>query len=296
MNLYFEQGRITADEVHTVLKKISAKIRKNGFSTWRFTPRKKTSLRVTAQVDRGFFLLDAPIDNGRNCHSNTSHSVWKLLQLNSITPGGIKFAIYGGSRSIRLRSEIPLVEDKEILSHRILDACAGFEKALELCSRRADPGKRAAADREPAGVDLPGLCVEAGWVSSSRSGLEIVRLDVPDAFYEATLGDEDGRGLVASTPLATGSGWPGECRVALGVLLLSVSGHMRMVRASAESTAQSRTAVQFEAVLRASPSGSELDYGLSALSVACRMFGKEVRALLDRNVANSYLETRGWSA
>jgi len=296
MNRYFAQGRITTEEVQTVLKKVSAKIRKNGCSAWRFTPRDNGGLRVTAQVDRSFLLLDAPIDNGQNCQSNTLPTLWKLLRLNSITPGEVKFAIDGSLRSIRLRSEIPLVEDKEILSNRVLDTCAGFKKALELYSRGADHGKRSVAYREPTGVDLPSLCVEAGWVSSSRSGLEIVRLDVPDDFYEATLGEDEEWGLVASTPLATGSGWPVECRVALGVLLLSVSGHMRMVRASVKSTDQSGSALHFEAVMGASPSGRELDYGLSALSVACRMFGKEVRALLDKNVARSYLETRGWSA
>lgn len=240
-------------------------------------------------------LLNAPIDDGRGCHSNTLPALWKLLQLNSITPGAIKFAIDGRSRSICLRSEMPLVGDKGILSNRIIDTCAGFEKALWLYSRGADPGQRSVAHREPAPVDLPGLCVEAGWVSSDRSGSTIVRLDVPDDFYEATLVVEKSRGIVASTQLLTGSGWPGECRLALGVLLLSVSGHMRMVRAFVESAAQSRTALHFGAVIGTSPRGSELDAGLSALSLACCMFGKEVRALLDRNVANSYLETRGWA-
>lgn len=295
MNLYFGYGRITAEELHSTLKRVAVKVSKNGSSAWRFTPRNSKALRVTALFDQSFLLLDAPLRNSKKRKMRTSQSPWKVLQLNSITPGGVKFAIDGGSRSIRLRSEIPLVEDKEILSRRILDACAGFEKALELYSRGADPGKRAVADREPARVDLPGLCVEAGWVSLSRSGVEIVRLDVPDAFYEATLGEEKERGLVGSTLLATGSGWPAECRVALSVLLLTASGHMRIVRASVKSTDQDRAAVQFEAVMGVSPSGSEVDQALSALSVACHRFGKEVSALLDRKVAESYLDTRGWS-
>jgi hypothetical protein len=135
---------------------------------------------------------------------------------------------------------------------------------------------------------------EAGWPvsGSDREGLR-VDLDVPGAFHQARVEDHHGgvrfaADIVRIEPLRTTT------RPALALLLLSASALVRMARAAVERTS-GEEAVRFEVVFDAAPSAAEIAHALSALSVACRGFAREAKALADEAVAMRYLELRGWS-
>jgi hypothetical protein len=67
---------------------------------------------------------------------------------------------------------------------------------------------------------------------------------------------------------------------------------VRLARATAEERA-GRTAVRFEVVFVSPPCAAEMAHALSALSVACRLCGREAKVLQqDEGAAEEYLALR----
>ena len=84
------------------------------------------------------------------------------------------------------------------------------------------------------------------------------------------------------------------CRQALAVALLTICGIIRMARATAREN-DGQAAARFEVVFSNAPCSGELVHALAALSVACRLCGKEVKVLQEEEeVAREYLAVRGW--
>ena len=77
------------------------------------------------------------------------------------------------------------------------------------------------------------------------------------------------------------------------LLLLTVEARNRL-KAVAEKHGESFV-LRCEAPLSETPPSPELVHALSALSVACRLCGKEVSHLTDKKIAEGYLAVRGWS-
>jgi hypothetical protein len=78
---------------------------------------------------------------------------------------------------------------------------------------------------------------------------------------------------------------------ATAALLLEVSGLIRLARGCLRSAGDSPRA-WFEVRLRPACEPGELRHALDALSVACRLWANEVRALQDETVARRWLAAR----
>lgn len=309
------------------LKKCSPSVEQIAPEHWKFALSNGASLHVTARMEEEWLLLDAPLPNSgkygltfskgvwelfqgtllevslRNSGKRgltTPRSVWELLQGNAQVPGGGKFVILPDEQSAHLCAEI-LLDDEVDLAGRIHQACAGFKTALErlrggkMKDYQADPHPVifAADPGQSMGCDLLRLCHEAGWPFAERSAERlVVDLEVPDGFYQAILEKRMSRVHVWVELIACES-LPQQCRQALGILLLTAC-RIVMVRATAEER-EDRTTARFEVVFASPPCAAELAHALSALSVACRFFGREAKVLQqDEVVASEYLALQGW--
>ena len=56
------------------------------------------------------------------------------------------------------------------------------------------------------------------------------------------------------------------------------------------------TVGRFEVIFESPPTPGVLRHALSALSVACRLCGREAKALEAEGLAREYLSVRGWSS
>lgn len=302
------------------LKKYSPSVEQIGHGQWEFALSNGAALQVTAQMDEEWLLLKVPLNNSKKHGPTASRDfwellqgmlmeaslwkhgrVWELLQWNADLTGGGKFALLPEEQSINLRAEIPLGEDVD-LAGRIHQACTGFKTALERLrgGKTKDyqagphPAIFAADPVQSAGPDLSRLCHEAAWPFTERSaGKLVVDLDVPDGFYQAIIQERMSQVHVSVELAACESLSLSQlCRQALGALLLIACGMVRLARATAEER-EGRTAVRFEVVFVSPPCAAEMAHALSALSVACRLCGREAKVLQqDEGAAEEYLALR----
>jgi hypothetical protein len=252
--------------------------------------------RGTAGVADSWGVLDFPNQPGRPRRPTG------FLEQNAQLPGNAKYVLDGGS--IRLRAEVPIdepaVQDPDELDTLVVRSIAGLSKALDVdtsdavCKSALDDEADAAIDNEL--VSLPKLCTEAGWNFSERSeGRVSVDLDVADgALYQANV-EHHPRGIRISANPNRGDP-PGEeiSRLAVAALMLSASGTVRMVSAVSRRSNGKPVAGHdafFQVELPATTSGATFAHSLSALSVACELCGREVRALAeDPKLARAFLE------
>ncbi len=83
--------------------------------------------------------------------------------------------------------------------------------------------------------------------------------------------------------------------LAIALMLLSASWMVYLARPTAVADSESRwLTVGFEVVYDHEPPAGDLDCGLKALSVACRLCANEARVLQDAAVADAYLAITGW--
>lgn len=266
---------------------------------WHFALVNGAVLRGSAAMDEAWLTLEADLpEAGRPLN------LWRMLGRNAQAGGGAKF-IYVPDRAVarrgevRLRAEIPL-DAGAALAERIRLACQGCKQAHEARPRpgraaEVDAATSAPADDAPAGEDLGELCSQAGWEHRQRaSGRVSVALPVGTESYHAILDRTPAGALRAAVELGTVAKPSRPTRQALGLLLLTAGGLVRMVRPAAE-TEGSAARLSFEMVFDLPPSAGELSHALAALSVACRLCGREARVLEDQAVAAEYLSVRGWS-
>jgi hypothetical protein len=288
----FTMRHYRSDCIHDALETVTAQVTQNTLWDWTFNLSNSRVFEGIARVDQEFLHLDVDLRWARSGGSLTAASIWDLLHFNARTQYGVKFALGGKSPSVRLRAELPVFDGQDLLYSRIRDTVHAMRRALRLVQGAADSTQFDSPNPARSGVDLPALLGEVGFSFSRRASGLVVKLDVPDEFFEATIGECTVRGTVASVALEACNGWPNECRTALGLMLLSATARLRMVRASAERFDDNQTAARFEVVFQGLLSAANLNHGLSALSVACGGWGKEVKALRDERVARSYLWIR----
>ena len=281
---------------------------------WELQPVDEFSLPLHARVRDGWLLLETPLSNGDMTATSSSSrfrkplgiesnaekrisvgpsALWSLLQYNGELRGGVKFALGRDQRRIKLQAEIALVEGMD-MDARLSDACLGFNTALTKCHGVGEPAKT----NERTGClasagDLMRLCQETNWPFVEHStGRMHVGLETPDGFYQAGIESRHGR-VHAETEIACVESPGGLRGHALAVLFLATSGVVRMARAAAAET-DGRCAVRLEVVFDRCPSAQELGHALSALSVGCRIAGREAELLQeDEKVAREYLSL--WS-
>jgi hypothetical protein len=274
-------------------------------NTWEFVLQNGREIRGSARARDGWLLLDAPLPDleleERDAGTISRERAWDLLQRNARLAGGVKYALPPTAPTPRLRTEFPL--DGAIdLDNRIRAACAGFKAAVEKSCDGDGAGELTSANDASevpgAGAPLAVLIQEAGWPCTERSsGRLAVDLDVPGAFHQAIV-EERSDGLSAAVDLVTvDPSQSPDCCHAVGVMHLELSSIICMARPAAAATnvgSEARLKAGVEVVFASRPTPRELDHGLAALSIACRLAAAETTVLhQDERTARAYLALRG---
>ncbi|NIN71008.1 MAG: hypothetical protein GTO46_03540 [Gemmatimonadetes bacterium] len=268
-------------------------LRGSGSQEWQLSMARR---RGIARIDDGWLVLEFPPARGR------TPSPLRTLERNAELSGSAKHVLLTDG-SLRLRAEVPADEppgpEAAGLAPQIREAVAGLASAMRASMPRTSsanetPSDSGAEEGAPSS-DPCTLCGEAGWSYSERSSGRLhVDLDVPGgAFYQAAVRRTGGQ-IVQRVELFADGEAATESLVgpAIAALLLSVSAVVRLVRAVSWRS-DAGPAWGFEVQLPGTTTVGAFVHGLSALSVACGLCGREVRALAqDPVLGRRYLEIR----
>jgi hypothetical protein len=194
-----------------------------------------------------------------------------------------------GEPLIQIRAEIPLIDGMN-LAQRVHQGCMGFRSAWSKLQSHFDGAVRnePVESTGPTG-DLARLCQETGWPCIEQSTGPIkIDLETPNEFYQARV-EQRLNQIYVQVDIAAGESSSLVCQNSLALFLLAVSGQLRMARPTLVET-DGRIAARFEIVFNRLPLAQELSHALSALSMGCRLAGREAAALQqDEELAREYL-------
>jgi len=254
---------------------------------------------VRLHVEDGWAELTAGLPKGA-----AAPDPWEALSTVAAVEGVARLALTPGECAIELRADIALDDDVDP-APRLAAACDDMRAmASALCGRAAsaapaygEPAAGAAAGgRSAACANLPALMSETGWSFVERDPERLaVDLAIPDRFQQAFVTPSAGGRTLMRATLAVSAAPTLASRRALGVLLLTASTVVRLARTGV-ATEGGDVRLFVEAYLDAVPAAGDLDAALGALARACRIAGRETRALFDERVARIYLAARGWAA
>jgi len=294
-DLYDQFRTRTADALRSVARRVEAA----GPSAWRFELPEAEAAQATAELVPDWLLLRQTLANGTSRDWRDPVLWGHLLCLNDGLEGGAKFCIDGQGRGLSLAAEIPLAQDAEAaLQSRLAAACDGLGCGVRRIAAGPAMGQtepRAAVSPQAAEALAP-LCEQSGWGFERRpSGQWAVRLEVPDAFFQAQLEPTAAGGARLVLCHALADAPEDGCRRAVELMLLLASATVRMVRPAATATPEG-LAYCWEVPWAGLPEGWEIARGVSALSVACGLAGREIRLLgEDPRLAREYLAAGGGS-
>ena len=126
-------------------------------------------------------------------------------------------------------------------------------------------------------------------MNEHAAGKITLPLEVPDAFYQASIEAGSGDGVRFCVELADTDASASTTLRAVSLLLLLTTGRVRLVRAACRNM-EDRVVFGLEAWLASGFCLEEVVRALSALSIACAMCGREVGVLQDETIARQYLE------
>jgi hypothetical protein len=256
-----------------------------GRDRWRLDPGRGGPRPIEAVLEDDWLrLAEMPAAKGgtRAVHPSDVHDA---LLANASLEGGARRTL-DGDRTLRLRHDLrlPRRHDPEA---RIRRACASLGLSP------APGATRAAGD----GPTLADLTEDSGWTAREKGDVRVVDLEVPDRSHRAVLEERADGSVGVGVDLGScgRNGDRAEGRDAAAILLLTVSGVVRLVRATAREEGE-RWIAGLEVILPEDAAGEDLASALAALSVACRLCGAEVPLFLERpDVARDYLKVRGWT-
>jgi len=272
--------------VRDAFEECSLSVAEVGHHHWQFYLANETTAPIRARIADDWLLLKASCAEGT---TPKRRMLWNLLQWNAALSGGARFALGFGEPCIQIRAEIPLIENLD-LNVRIRQAYIGIGTAWSRVQSHFDRavGKEPVDGTEPTG-DLARLCQETGWpfVEPSTGPMKI-DLETANEFYQATI-EQRFCQVHVQVDIAAGESISPPCQKAFSLFLLAVSSHLRVARPTAVE-AGGRFVARLEVVFDRLPGVEELCHALSALSIGCRLAGREAAALLeDDALAIEYL-------
>jgi hypothetical protein len=294
-------ARRLSDRIGPALRRRADEVEQCQAGKWSCVLANGAALRSTVWIDPddGWLCMDAALSkDSPQWRSLLANRLWDILTYNAALPGGAKYAL-DSAGCLRVRSELPLDSEADV-PDVTAEMCEGFEQALNHLRHEGgpEPGTgRQAGDRANMvghGDSLECLREELAWPTTERpDGRLAVTLDVPGSFCQALVRPQADKVRVAVELVSEQSLSP-VSRRALGLLLLSANSAVRMARAAAEDR-NGLAAAWFEVVLTSRAAVAEAEHALAALSVACRLCVREVKAMQDDAIAMEYLSVRGWA-
>jgi len=258
---------------------------------------------VMATSVPGWLLLETALPVVGRAAGLGPARVQSLLRQNAALPSPLTYAVGPGAPRLLLTADVPLEDAgcgaglSDASGDLVRASVDGFRVVLgggaAAAGASPDPGVRLRV-ADPAGAALLSLCRETGWLHDERAdGQFTFTLDVPGLFCQVQPFVLPGGSIRLRAGLAAPPRLSRVCRRAIGLLLLTASRVVRLARAAAAGGAAEPYV--WEVVWPAVPAASLFDRGLTALSIACRMTARELRALCDESIAREYLALRGWS-
>jgi len=292
-----------SDRVQWALAKCAEPIEPCGPDQWDLSLKNGSVLPCRATLNDQWLHLDVDIDQYRSTLQPNEHRAWSWLLRNGTLPSGVKYALDAHSR-LRIRAETPLPDDGHEfdLCGRIATVWEGLEVASaaihDPATNRGEQRSGIAWEKEGdrAACDLRRLCEEAGWPFTERAEEKLaVTLDASGDFWQALV-ERRTDGIRVAAPVGAPAMASDEVRNSIAVLLLTLNGVLRFARAAGDEQ-KGQVAAHLEALLPHFPFAEELGHALSAISVGCRLCGREVEVLQnDLVIAREYLAVRGWSS
>jgi len=327
--LFDARAETAAKTIHTTLRGISSPVEEVGWGHWRFPVSNGKQVAATARLADDWLLLDLPLSSGKHAlrpwsllaaNARLSGFAKFALDRQDGQPKLLAEIPITDDRDLTPQLPAACAELERGLSLfaelKGASGCGGKEVAGSARGRVA----AACAEADPAteGSDLLELCEEAGWPGrSSEAGTVVVDLEAGSGFWQAHLepaADASEAAMRASVRLALREEVSDEALAALGIFLLEVSGVARWARASVDGPGNGvaprggegpgdaagledgdgmgRPVPCFEVSFAAPPTSGELHRAFSALSVACRFFGREARLIQTEAVSSRYMELR----
>jgi hypothetical protein len=247
---------------------------------------------ATARVEDGWLLVRVAAPPAAE-----RRPAWDLLRLNATAGRSARLALDPHDRCVVVLADVPLDDDVD-LAGRFADASGGMRALMHVvggdfdgaaCSSEGASGVEPADDIAPGA--LSAVLQGSAWSFVERSSHRLaVDLDIPGRFSQAVVEARGGRCL-ASVRLQSSVALSARSREALGLMLLTLTGTLKMVKASVDGSNGAEVpalAIDLPGLL----TPAELHHALAALSVACHEIGAETRVLNSEEIAEAYLAAR----
>jgi len=274
----------TGETAYRALNQFADEVESDGPWRWKCVVRNGVRLPITASLEEGFLQLTC--FPGRRHRSATALD--NGLRCNNMLSGGVRVALDSSSRVFHLRTEIAVVEEKQLLD-RLHWTLGGFHEGYHLLKSGGSPGI-IVAPTAAHGTNLSELLRETSWPCTERGpddfSVELDACSAPPASIRMIAS-----GVVLSVEMARVSMSADASRQAMAVFLLTASSALRLVRAFAEQADVQKT-FGFKVFLPPEPLTEEIEHGLAALSIAYQMCAHEASVLLDEAAARCYLAAR----
>jgi len=271
------------------LERCAGRIEQRAGGVWSFALENGKRLPASAQIREGWAELRVPLTDRLD-----PDLPWSLLRANGTLRGPARFVRHD-DRRVGLHAEVA-VDNSELASVRIAGAYRSL-RAAEAARQKEGLGSEGLGSEglgtEGLGTAEPfapwdRLSEEFGWKVTTRDGGQMgIELDAPGLMNQAFLEERGGEPLVA-IELLRGTALSIPSQRAIGRFLLGLTGRLRLARGAVRSDPE---AIRLEVAVPFGPPAStqELDLALEALSLACRLSSREVRALGQEPLARAYL-------
>ena len=279
-----EKAELTA----RVLGKCADAMEPAGPWRWRCAVQNGARLSIAANLEEGFLHLACHPEETRDGICVPEHA----LLGNGALAGGVKLALDESSSSLRLHTDIAVLEEKQLFD-RFWWAIDGFHDGCLLLKSPAVRHNYASTEPTDFGYGLGELLREAAWPMAERGPNDFTAELDADSATKARIRMSK-TGVVLNLELIPESPMEEPSRRALALFLLTASSKLRLVRAYAAKS-EDGWSFGMQVSLPAAPATEEINHALAALSVAHGQIAREARVLLDGAAACCYLAARDTS-
>jgi hypothetical protein len=277
----------SAATAYRVLNKCAQEMEPAGPWRWRCVMQNGTRMNIAAAMEDGFLQLICLPDAIRKA----TLAIEDAVLCNKSLAGGVKLAMNSSTTGLHLRTDIVIVEERQLIE-RLEWALEGFHEG-NLLLHSTDFLDEQAKPQIAADADLDELLRESPWSCTKRGpnnySVELDAQAAPPAGIRI-----NGSNLELSVELLRCGAPADASRHALALFLLTATSALRMVRAYAVR-AENQESYGLQVSLQSSAASAEIDHALAALSIAYRMCAREAAVLLQAAAAHHYLAARDHS-
>ena len=269
---------------YRVLNKCAQEMEPAGPWRWRCVMQNGTRMNIAAAIDDSFLQLVCRPEAIRKAVL----ALEDAMLFNKTLAGGVKLAINSSTSCLHLRTDIVIVDERQLIE-RLEWALEGFHDgnrlllSSDLLNERAELQTAPDTDLDERLRESPWPCIKRG---PNNYSVELDAHAAPPGGIRI-----NGSNLELSVELLRCGAPANASRHALALFLLTATSALRMVRAYA-AAAEDQESFGLQVSLPSSAACAEIDHALAALSIAYRMCAREAAVLLQAASAHRYLAAR----